>query len=249
MGGRLLALVGACALAAGGCGNVPRKLLPDLDQTAPIAVSLVERGGRRLLVFGAGVDNVGAGPLLVAGRRDGDLMRASQVVERSDGSRVERPTGAVMRFVRAETHRHWHLIGFERYELRRSGGALAGRSRKVGFCLGDRYRIPAGQAPGRGPATPPRWTGECGKGLPGLELLRAGISSGFGDDYPPEKEGQYVDVTGLPSGRYVLVHLANPGRELRESDYRNNAASVLLELDGDRLTVLARCRGSARCPR
>ena len=63
----------------------------------------------------------------------------------------------------------------------------------------------------------------------------------------PEREGQSIDVTGLPPGRYVLVHRANPDRSLRESSYANNAASVAIELHGRRVAVLARCPGSASC--
>ena len=74
-----------------------------------------------------------------------------------------------------------------------------------------------------------------------------GISPGFGDDYVPEKEGQSIDVTGLPPGRYVLVHRANPDRTLRERSYANNAASVLIRLRGTKVAVLARCPDSATC--
>jgi len=77
--------------------------------------------------------------------------------------------------------------------------------------------------------------------------VREGISPGFGDDYVPEKEGQSIDVTRVPSGRYVLVHRANPERVLRERSYRNNAASVLLRLDGRTARVLKTCSDSARC--
>ena len=62
--------------------------------------------------------------------------------------------------------------------------------------------------------------------------VREGISPGFGDDYVPIREGQSIDVTGVPPGRYVLVHRVNPDRALRESSYANDAASVAIELDG-----------------
>jgi hypothetical protein len=77
--------------------------------------------------------------------------------------------------------------------------------------------------------------------------VREGISPGFGDDYVPEKEGQSIDVTDLAPGSYVLVHHANPDHALRERSYANNAASVLLELSGSRVRVLARCPDSVTC--
>jgi len=212
----------------------PSASLPDLDQAAPLGVSLVERHGRLLLVFGSAVDNVGPGPLVVEGRRIGGVMRASQVI----GDR-RYPLRTPLRYVRSETHQHWHLVAFERYELRRSD-ALVGRDRKTGFCLNDAYET-------RALNHVPRWTGECGRGRPGARTVREGISPGFGDDYVPEKEGQSIDVTGLPPGRYVLVHRANPGRTLRERSYANNAASVSIELRRRQVRVLARCPNSASC--
>ena len=83
--------------------------------------------------------------------------------------------------------------------------------------------------------------------------MREGISPGYGDDYDPGREGQFVDVTNVPAGRYVLVHRSNPERTLEESDYENNAASVLVQLRRSgaipTVRVLARCPGSDTCRR
>jgi hypothetical protein len=59
-------------------------------------------------------------------------------------------------------------------------------------------------------------------------------------------------VTGLVPGRYVLVHLVNPDRDIRESDYANNAASALVELvrdsDGEpSVRVLRTCPDASTC--
>ena len=214
--------------------GTPSASLPDLDQATPFGISVVERQGRLQLVFGSAVDNVGPGPLVVEGQRVGGVMRTSQVI---GDKTYALPTP--LRYVRSETHQHWHLLAFERYELRRSG-ALAGHDHKTGFCLNDAYET-------RARNRVPRWTGECGRRRPHARTIREGISPGFGDDYVPEKEGQSIDVTGLPAGRYVLVHRANPDRVLRERSYANNAASVSIELRGARVRVLARCPDSAYC--
>jgi lysyl oxidase len=208
--------------------------LPDLDQAPPFAVSVLDRRGRRLLVFGSAVDNVGEAALVVEGMRSGGVMRAWQIV---GGRRYALPTP--LRFVRSQTHRHWHLADFERYELRRDG-VLVGRDRKTGFCLNDAYET---RALNRAPS----WTGDCGRNRPGVRRLREGISPGFGDDYVPVREGQSIDVTGLPPGRYVLVHRANPERTLRERSYANNAASLAIEVRGRSVVVVARCPDSATC--
>jgi lysyl oxidase len=209
--------------------------LPDLDQAAPFGLSIVERGGRKLLVFGSAVDNVGEAALVVEGKRNGDTMRTWQLV---GGQRVALPTP--LRYARSQTHRHWHLADFERYELRRRDGRLVGRDRKTGFCLNDAYET-------RALNRTPRWTGGCGRNRPRAQMLREGISPGFGDDYVPIREGQSIDVTGLSDGRYVLVHRANPDRVLRERSYANNVASVAIELRGDRVTVVARCPDAGTC--
>jgi hypothetical protein len=228
---KLVALLLPVLVASAGARSAE---LPDLDQATPLGISVVQQHGRSLLVFGSAVDNVGPGPLIVEGRRAGKIMRAWQVV----GDR-RYTLRTPLRYVRSATHQHWHLAGFERYELRRKG-ALSGRDRKTGFCLNDAYET-------RALNRMPRWTGACGARRPRARTIREGISAGFGDDYVPQREGQSIDVTGLPPGRYVLVHRANPGRALRERSYANNAASVAIELRGQAVRVLARCPDSASC--
>jgi lysyl oxidase len=260
MATRRAALIAAASalLASAACGGCAhgssRELLPDLDQVAPRAISIERRDGRELLVFLSAVENVGAGPLVVSGtrpsRNDAE-MTAHQLVRRVDGSTKAYPLRSHLRFVIAETHRHWHLLAFERYELRTPGGKPVGRDHKTGFCLGDRYDSHASV---RLPGEPelPIWTQECGRGQSGRLRISEGLSPGFGDDYVPVLEGQYIDMTGLPTGRYLLVHRANSGRELRESSYANNAASALVELRrnaGGRATVsvLATCPATPTC--
>jgi hypothetical protein len=224
--------VAAFVLAAP--AGTPSVSLPDLDQATPFGLSVVQHDGRLLLVFGSAVDNVGPGPLVVEGRRVGGVMRAWQVIGER---RHALPTP--LRYVRSATHQHWHLLAFERYELRRSG-SVAGRDHKTGFCLNDAYET-------RALNRVPHWTGECGRRQPDARTVREGISPGFGDDYVPEKEGQSIDVTGLPAGRYVLVHRVNADGTLRERSYANNAASVRISLRGSRVSVLARCPDLAAC--
>ena len=58
------------------------------------------------------------------------------------------------------------------------------------------------------------------------------------------------DRGGAPL-HFVLVHLANPDRALREASYANNAASVLIEMrwirDVPNVRVLASCPDTDRC--
>jgi Lysyl oxidase len=253
-------MVVTIAVAAGPPGAAAGSdRLPDLDQAAPanLVITRARHRSRRVyrLGFESAVVNVGEGPLIIDAHRP-DLatgtMRGDQVVERDGAPMKVVPGVGRLRYVVSSDHRHWHLLGFDRYQLRRAGGRVAAvRDRKTGFCLGDRYPITARRLEGAPPK--PVYTSRCGLADPGLLGVREGISVGYGDNYQASLEGQFLPLTGLPSGRYVLVHRVNAGRRLRELDYRNNASSILLKLRWERGAPLVRqlriCPGSARCDR
>lgn len=254
--------VAALALLPAPAAAQPRDVLPDLDQVVPsgVQVTAATVGGRRVfrLGFASASANVGPGPLSLHGHRSNrrrTTMAVDQFVKRVDaGPRVVRDVGT-MSYVVHPDHKHWHLLGFERYALRRvSGiGLVVLADRKTGFCLGDRYAIP--QAPSLPDFDPvPQQGDTCGLGRPDILGLFVGISTGYADRYEPQIEGQFIDITGAPAGRYVLVHTVNAGNRLLESDYSNNASAVLLSLrwpnDKQRLPrveVLKRCPASAAC--
>jgi Lysyl oxidase len=230
---RLLATLVALLLA--GCaesGGRPAELMPNVVQSPPRALTVYRAGNTWRLAFLSAVENDGRGPMVLEGRRTSastPAMTVKQFVRRSDGSIAEYPVAGNMRFVRSETHRHWHFLDFERYELLDLSGHRLGHDRKTGFCLGDRYDADASvDLPGE-PAQPV-WTQECGRGQPGRLLVREGISPGYGDDYVPRLEGQWIDITHVPAGRYVLRHRVNVDRVLRESAYDDNSAFILFDL-------------------
>jgi hypothetical protein len=249
-----IGLMVPAAIAVGGQPPQGRPLLPDLDQEAPaqLMITKTRTVGWRL-GFQSAVSNVGDGPLIIDGRRLGPAqptMDADQMIMRSDGSRsVVRRVGN-LRYVRSPDHRHWHLLRFDRYELRRPRGAkVVVRDRKSGFCLGDRYDldpVPAAKAPAK------VYTSRCGLERPGLTAVREGISVGYGDNYVANLEGQYLPLDGLRPGRYVLVHEVNADHRLAETSYANNASSALLRLRWRRgvpqITILSVCSTGARCP-
>lgn len=51
-----------------------------------------------------------------------------------------------------------------------------------------------------------------------------GISAGWADEYGTHLDGQFIDVTGLPHGEYVLEEEVNAHRLYKELDYNNNRA-------------------------
>jgi len=259
--GAVVVLVAAgSALAWGVTANRggPDDLLPNLVQAVPDELS-GRTGGtsvapRFFLGFASAAANLGDGPLIVLGRR-GDLdepeMTLRQQIRRSDGSERTVPLRAKLTYVRSTDHAHWHVRGFMRYELRTPDGVRVGRDRKTGFCLGDRYRVDLA-LPGRSQTA--RYSERCGKGAPQLKRIREGISIGWGDDYAAHLEGQELELTSRAPGRYILVHRVNASRDLRETDYGDNAASMAIELSWPRgrsqpprIDVLARCPGRATC--
>jgi Lysyl oxidase len=209
-------------------GATSPERLPDLVQRIPPKVLLQD--GR--LSFTSQVDNVGAGPMEIVARRSTG-MRADQVVYLDGGGRRVYPAVGRLHYVRSPDHEHWHLLGFERYELWQSGRLLV-RDHKTGFCLYDRLSV-AGMA-----RTPLRYLRDCGRKRPRAREVREGISAAHGDAYEPRLEGQSLDVRGLPPGVYTLVQRVNVGRVLREARYDNNVSRLRVRLTRTSVTVLPR---------
>jgi Lysyl oxidase len=246
----LLAATATVALAGAGSGGSGRLLLPDAEQVPPRLFQTREDDGRFYLGFESAVENQGKGPLLIeANRRESEdpEMSATQVLRRSGSGTRRVPGVGSVRFVESETHRHWHLLRFDTYELRRaSDTALLAPDQKTGFCLGDRYNAGA-------PGSPPL-TGSCGLDRPDLEAISMGISVGWGDDYRPHLEGQEFEITGFPAGRYIVVNRVNADGRLREANPRNNEASALVRVEwpnglsrAPTVETLKRCRDTWLC--
>jgi len=251
-----VAVFGAGAAAGQTSTPAPVQLLPDLDQQTPNGLTIARSGGKSpqySLGFQSAVRNIGGGPLIIMGRRTSTrapTMRARQLINRSDGKQQAVRTSSRLRYAVSATHQHWHLLRFDRYQLRPAGRRkVVVRDQKTGFCLGDRYRSQSVAVPAAPSA--PVYTGGCGLRERNRLGVTEGISPGYGDNYLPHLEGQSLPLSGLPAGRYVLIHRANADRALRESDYGNNSASLLLELRwearGPTVSVLASCPDTDRC--
>ena len=226
---------------------------PAADQETPTGLVLTKARSGWRLGFDSAVRNVGAGPLIIDGARPENVetMSADQVIVNDGSPRTVVPGVGELRYVQSPDHRHWHLLGFDRYELRRAdSGETVVADRKSGFCLGDRY--PVRTLPLVGKPLEPVYRSRCGLDRPGLLGIREGISVGYGDDYAANLEGQYLPLNGLRPGRYVLVHVANADHRILESSYENNASSLLLRLrrhHGEpRIRILAVCPSSEPCP-
>jgi hypothetical protein len=228
------------------------ELLPDLDQQPPTDLDVRSEHGRHRLWFTAATDNVGIGPLIVGGVRPSSAitMHALQRVRLSDASTRTYPHVGFWRYNHSSDHVHWHLLHYQRYELRTTSGAVVVRDRKSGFCLGDRYGIARGRVLNR--VARAVFTGFCNLYQPESLSVDGGTSVGFSDRYHSRLDGQNVDITSVPAGDYTLVHKTNTQLLIRELRYSNNAASVAIRLARPNgrpaVRVLRVCPDSDRCP-
>jgi hypothetical protein len=111
-------------------------------------------------------------------------------------------------------HGHYHFSGYARYELLTTSGANVMTGRKQAFCLED-------FAPYSSDAGPAKFT-----------CSYQGISVGWQDIYGKYLDCQWLDVTGVPAGNYLLRVTINPDQILTESDYSNNSATVPVRIPG-----------------
>jgi hypothetical protein len=201
------------------------------------------------LRFTTAEDNVGEGPLLLYGKRD-SAGQATMAVRQAFQSRVDgkipdsfeaaqRSTATSLYYEPAKMHQHWHLMGFERFELRTSRGDTLVADRKNGFCLGDRYpladadRLPRAVVRDNSPqGILARYLekNRCNHHDPDAMTVTQGISVGRGDDYRLGVDFQWLDITDVPSGTYDVVNTANFDRTLRESNYDNNSSSIAISV-------------------
>jgi Lysyl oxidase/Bacterial Ig domain len=206
-------------------------------QVAPIYVDAYQKPGRLLYRFDALIVNQG-GTLDVF--QEGADAPTQQVIW-AGGNPSSQPdpnyftpdvsatvedrssTGANMIYDNKAGHHHWHFAGAYTYAL--VGRPLA----KIGFCFFDTY----GGAKwfkstyiGIGPNT---W---CAHGDPTATFIRMGISPGKADWYPAQTTDQWIDITGLAPGDYVLSGTVNPFGYVDESDISNNTVSQTRTIPG-----------------
>ena len=100
----------------------------------------------------------------------------------------------------------------------------------------------------------PVFVDNCRKNQPRALSVTTGSSVGSLDWYPAFFHGQYVDISGVPDGRYTLVHRVNYRFALRESSYANNTASLGIRIawpNGRRsaptVAIVRRCPSSDAC--
>src|SRR5262245_43608270 len=118
-------------------------------------------------------------------RGDGDL----KVGDRSDPTNPYAPY-----FVFHQCHGHYHIKNFSIYELLTLDGDVVVAGTKQGFCFEDSFKY------------------EDGGKRNGYECHNQGITSGWGDWYYKQLVGQWIDITGVPEGEYIVRVSINTGQ-------------------------------------
>lgn len=241
----LAASIGSAAPARSDDPPPPLQVLPDLRQRLPASLQVAQfaldgGGSEWRLGFASEVHNDGPGYLKITGNGPGDeTMVADQIVQMSDGTATTVPDIGDMRYVRGN-HNHFHLLDFERYELRSvtDPDTTIVRDQKTGFCLANAFTSDV-----------------CGRDNPTLTTVSEGIAAGGSDTYLGYLEGQYlvIDQATTPDGDYLLVNRVNPTGALLENDASDNAASLRIHIAWDStgtpaVTITNRCLAAIYCP-
>jgi hypothetical protein len=270
--GGLIAVALLCGQASAGGGALasdrpangsPRDLLPNLVAADPFqiyesncdAYEQTEEGARRCLRYDTVVLNLGRGPLELRYRAD-QIGRDEQIRQRiyaGDGGYSERVVG---RYEVHPTHAHFHYANFALARLWRANrrgeriGAHPIRvSNKAGFCLTDSDNYWAGSKRSRPRAY--EYPEACWPAYQeGTEVAQVnGLSSGWMDVYDARLSDQYVEITGVPDGYYLLEVVIDPLGALVETTRADNSSlSFIFIRDSDTTELSVRILKPEREP-
>jgi hypothetical protein len=130
------------------------------------------------------------------------------------------PSPELEYFTYSECHDHYHFDSYAEYELLSSDETcVAAQGHKQAFCLLDYYSYPC-DPEGTDPAVP-----DCRR-LAGYTCDDQGIRRNAQDVYDASLDCQWVDVTDVPEGDYVLRIRINTEHLLGEQSYANNEVRV-----------------------
>ena len=131
----------------------------------------------------------------------------------------DEPIGAVMEYVEADGHEHWHLQHVAYYSLWNSSKtAEVAPAQKVGFCLDDSEHVESSVGP---PSkvyadTVPPYRQFCQQGKPAATSVFEGVSAGWRDLYSASLAFQWVDASDVLPGEYWLREEVNPEHTITE---------------------------------
>lgn len=215
----------------------------DFHTFAPTDCAVVEgmatEGTRKLLLFSTQSNNLGPGALFL-------------------GSPAEHPDWFVFSACHGHYHikdyadyRLWTLSGYARWKALRAADPSLCASQvlaanpdlaselvlgtKLGLCFYDvltMHQAPAATQVCPNTLDPQTYT-SCDF---------AGLGVCWADIYSPVYgvvDGQWIDVTGIPNGDYVLENESNATHLITETDYSNNSSAVVIQLRHNQAKVLS----------
>jgi hypothetical protein len=250
--GRIFALAAIVAsvvvpLAPTPTASAATQLLPDLRMAvlSTIKVDTTTIAGHRLLRYTAEIVDVGNGPFEARGSRPDTSTPTFAVKQRiydDAGGYVNVPTAATM-YWGGDGHNHWHLTDLEGGVLTRlDNGVQVGTSAKEGFHFADNtpFDLSLPNAPQTAQYT------SCGGNSCRISALHVtmGLSVGWADIYAASVNFQWIDITDLVNGKYVLTVTADPSHFFEETDNANNDASATIQLSTNGVKVLSYSGGA-----
>jgi len=202
----------------------------------------VTPSGHKRLRFSTKIINIGDGPFEAFGHNpqpDGTKL-VNQRIYHLDGTLASSTQTDYRMYFAGDGHHHWHLRDLEGYVIKRLHTPL-GRGAKEGFCFmdGGDYDLTLPHAPQN-----PVFTG-CGTATD--VNVTMGLSVGWVDTYGFMTVGQYIDITGLPDGRYRVTATADALSDFVETCEDNNSTTATIQITGNTVTVVYVGKDSRPC--